>query len=304
MSDSTGAHPDFVQFYNPGDTVENIIIYNNQCINMEAQGLFGQNCRDFAVVNLLMEKDPPESYAISQMGQVWDHVLLWHVTTRDAGMALINDSLTNKSNFNVQDNLFQSFGCNGFTSLVGSTIAYNHFTTRFWNQPTPMGTNYTQGNPLFADTSDINDDYRISTSSPCYQSGVPLPGVPADMNGNLWHPTTPDRGCFSTYQVGIRNTGMAAVPAKVRLQVSANPLRLSAGGSVVIRLEQVQPQPAACAQIVDVAGTVVATLAGTPERTWNWAGKSDRGLMVTAGIYFVRVTTRAGVLTQKIVVMD
>jgi hypothetical protein len=221
-SDSTGAHPDFLQYYNPGDTVDNVILYNNRAIDMSTQGLFGANCRNMAVVNLLFEKDPANSYAISQMSQVWDHVLLWHTTFVDGGIILINDPVTAKANFSVLDNIFNSFGCDSVASLPNSIISNNHFTTLFWNQPLPMGSNCTQGNPQFIDTSDAVDDYRIKTTSPCCQTGIPVPGVPADLNGRLYDPVHPDRGCFSTFQSASINPRQASKFRGPSLSVCGN----------------------------------------------------------------------------------
>jgi hypothetical protein len=80
---STGAHPDFFQFYVTGGVVENIVVYNTKVLNMTAQGIFGGNgggtLRDVAFVNLVMERPAGSNY-LSQLTGSWEHILLWHVT--------------------------------------------------------------------------------------------------------------------------------------------------------------------------------------------------------------------------------
>ena len=190
----TEAHPDFLQFYNPGKIVENVIVYNNRGINLLAQGLFGQNCKDVAFVNLLLEKDPPDSPVTSQFGEVWEHILLWHVTTVDSGMLFTGD-LSAKKDWNIQNNVLASLHAGPEVSIQNSVIDHNHFAALVWNQTNgPMGINATVGDPKFV--SEADDDYRITTDSPAYRKGVPLPGVPADINGFLFDPIAPSLGAF------------------------------------------------------------------------------------------------------------
>lgn len=192
---STSAHPDFFQLYAPGGTVENIVIYNTHVTDMGAQGIFGGegNLRDVAFVNLLMEKDPPSSALTSQLSGNWEHVLLWHVTTMDSGFLIKTPS--SLKNFWVQNNVWHNFHSGATTSLPGSEISHNLFRNLVWNQPKPMGTDAIKGDPKFVDES--KDDYRLSSASPARGVGVPLPGVPADIKGKLYHATKPNLGAFA-----------------------------------------------------------------------------------------------------------
>jgi hypothetical protein len=71
-------------------------------------------------------------------------------------------------------------------------ISHNLFRNLVWNQPQPMGTSAVKGDPKFVDES--KDDYRLSSASPARHKGVPLPGVPADIEGQLYHASTPNLG--------------------------------------------------------------------------------------------------------------
>ncbi|HUI91464.1 MAG TPA: FlgD immunoglobulin-like domain containing protein [Chitinivibrionales bacterium] len=304
-SDSTGAHPDFVQFYNPGDTVDNVIVYNNKAVNMSTQGLFGADCRNFAVVNLLFEKDPDTSYAISQMSGVWDHVLLWHTTFVDGGIILIDDPVTAKSNYSALDNIFNTFGCDSVKTLPNSTIAYNHFDTLFWNQPVPMGTNFTKGNPEFVDTSDADDDYRIKTTSPCYQSGTPIPGVPADLNGNLWDPVHPDRGCYSTYQSGVKSGPKGSQMLKgPSMMIRRNSLLYGGHIELLANLDRSQPVKIL---IHDCQGRLVRTLysgwMGQGQHEIIWDGKNANGMPVSGRIFFAAMILQKGMVNAPVAVI-
>jgi len=171
------------------------VIYNTLVTDMGAQGIFGGegNLSDVAFVNLVMEKDPPDSALTSQLTGNWDHVLLWHVTTVDSGF-LLRD-LTNLTNFWVQNNVWHNFHAGATTSLTDSVIDHNLFRNLVWDQPEPMGTNAIQDDPLFVD--EALDNYRLSAESPAKGAGVPLPGVPADIEGNLFHALHPNLGAFA-----------------------------------------------------------------------------------------------------------
>jgi hypothetical protein len=303
---STGAHPDFWQCYCTDGVKENAILYNCRAYNMTAQGIFGCNAgcglQDVAFVNVLLEKDPPNSALTSQTGYM-QHVLVWHFTTVDQGWIFPND--TTVGQWNVKNCNFANFNAAAETTLLNSDIDYNHFGGLAWNQPKPMGAHATVGAQVFADTA--NDDYRVTSASPCYQSGIPLPGVPADIDGNLYHPSAPDRGCFSSYQVGIRpDKRYTAALTGAQLYISANPLRLGAGKNAVIRLELVRPQ-AVRAAVVDEHGSMVRVLTNGQcaggLHTWTWDGRGADGRPVTGNLFFVHITTATGNLVKPVLVL-
>lgn len=190
----TDAHPDFIQFYNPDGVTENVVVYNAAVYDMGAQGIFGGpgEIRDVAVVNLLMEKDPPDSALISQISGSWNHALFWHITTVDSGMLLREPE--GQSNFFIQNCLWDAISAGDAVTLPGFFIDHNHVTRLTWDQPGPMGTNATVGDPLFTD--ETGDDYTLQSGSPAAGTGTPLPGVPADLNGTWYDGQAPSIGAF------------------------------------------------------------------------------------------------------------
>jgi hypothetical protein len=192
----TSAHPDFVQFYNPDSTVENLIVYNARVTNMGAQGLFGGPgmMRDIAFVNLLMEKDPPESALISQFTGDWDHVLLWHITTVNSGM-LIRDKMLLKHVYVANNSLALLSGFDNATlSAAGWKIDHNQYASLSWNQSEPLGTSAIVAAQEFKD--EPNDDYRPAPGAPAVHAGIPQAGVPTDLDNRPYHPVTPSLGAF------------------------------------------------------------------------------------------------------------
>jgi len=194
-SGTTDAHPDFIQFYNPDSTVDNVILYNARVLNMGAQGIFGGEgaMRNIAFVNLLMEKDPPDSFLISQLTGDWDHLLMWHITTVDSGMMLREPE--NIRNAWVIDGIYATLSSGSATELPGWTIDHNRAAELTWEQTEPMGTSASVGDPVYMDVG--ADDYRLGAGSPAADAGIPLPGVPADADGVLYDRETPSLGAFS-----------------------------------------------------------------------------------------------------------
>ncbi len=192
---TTEAHPDFFQFYNPDSTVDNVVVYNAQVYDMGAQGIFGGPgaMRNVAFVNLLMEKDPADSAMISQITGDWDHVLLWHVTTVDAGFFLRETAQLR--NFFIQNCQFHTLHAGDATTLPTFTIERNHVADLVWDQPEPMGLHPSVGDPLFAD--EPADDYHLTASSPATNAGAPLPGVVVDVEGTPYDTENPSLGCFA-----------------------------------------------------------------------------------------------------------
>ncbi|MBU1240310.1 hypothetical protein KKF84_09720 [Myxococcota bacterium] len=195
-SGTTDAHPDFFQFYNPDALVDNVVVYNTLVYDMGAQGIFGGpgQMANVAFVNLLMEKDPADSALISQITGDWDHVLLWHVTTVDSGFFLRETAQL--SNFFIQNCVFSTLHAGDATELPTFTMEHNHVAGLVWDQPYPMGLYPSVGDPLYADES--ADDYHLTGESPAHHAGAPLPGVPADVEGTLYHTGTPSLGCFAS----------------------------------------------------------------------------------------------------------
>lgn len=216
---ATSAHPDFFQLYLPGETAENIVFYNVHSTDMGAQGIFGGDgiAKDLAFVNVLLEKDPASSSLASQNSGDWQHVLLWHVTIVDQHY-LFRGSAGGIVDYNIQNSVFhrlliENTGATTFPA-GNSTIDRNHIRELSHLQSQPMGTNATQGDPLFSDES--VDNYRLQRNSPAAASGVTLPGVPADIDGVLYAENTRDRGAFS-----MANTGDIAEAATVTARIAA-----------------------------------------------------------------------------------
>lgn len=190
---TTSAHPDFIQFYSPGNVMENIILYNVRAYNMAAQGLFGSDgdAEDVAFINLLLEATPGLSYR-SQLTGVWRHALLWNTTIVNQTFDF-RDS-TNIADFDVRNCLFNRFTTDNL-SHPSITIESNHTTSLAFDQTAPLGANATLGSPLFVDAA--NDDYRLDPASPAYETGAITPGVPADIDGVAYGPN-PNRGAYSS----------------------------------------------------------------------------------------------------------
>jgi len=202
----TGAHPDFIQLYNPGSVSENVILYNIRCLDMLAQGFFGGagTARDVAFVNIILEKDPPESNLRSQLGGAWEHVLFWNITEvdqtfdfRDTG-AIADVDVRNCvfDIFTLDDEQHPSIG-----------ISHAHSRTLNWNQTAPLGIDATLGEVMFVDVA--SDDYRLQVGSPAHGSGSLPPGVPADVDGFPYNPAAPNRGAYAASNPGAAGTGAA-----------------------------------------------------------------------------------------------
>jgi len=75
-------------------------------------------------------------------------------------------------------------------NTTGFTISHNHFIDTL----EPMGDDATAGDPQFVDPDRL--DYHVRASSPAAHSGLPLPCVPADIDGRPRDPRRPTRGCY------------------------------------------------------------------------------------------------------------
>ncbi len=199
----TKAHPDFLQFHNPNTLVENVILYNVRCYDMEAQGIFGGDgdIKDVAIVNLLLEKQPAQTQLVSQVNGNWQHILLWHIT-------LVNQSFSFREAsqmryWDVRNCIFSAFIAGAQNTLPAESRAQAvHVSQLTWQQKQPLGEGCTIGDPLFVNPA--GKDYRLKPESPAARSGVRAPGVPADIDGRPFDPERPDRGAFSSLNPGPR----------------------------------------------------------------------------------------------------
>jgi hypothetical protein len=210
------AHPDLIQFYNPGRIVDNVILYNIYSTNMISQGLFGGPAQNVAFVNLMLEKMADHdgtNYFLSQLSD-YNHLLIWHSTYRNLGEFLRGNKNT-FNNSNIQNNVFTSLFPDGNpapTTLPGLTVRHNHYRDLVWTQTNgPLGTKYTLGDPLFISESPVSGpyhapltyNYRLTPASPAYKTGVPMECVPADINGDPYDPVSPSPGAFSDEMVSV-----------------------------------------------------------------------------------------------------
>ncbi|WP_269538013.1 hypothetical protein [Cerasicoccus fimbriatus] len=193
------AHPDFIQFYNPNQAIENVIIYNVSAYDMSSQGFFGGgNTSDVAFVNILIEKDPVDKPYFSQVGGM-THVLFWNITMVDQIF-----------NFRGADSMDQIYVKNGaYTALAskvpekeGFFIDACHSSQKVFSMRKLLGVHATTGEMIFADVE--KDDYRQAPDSPAYGNGILPPGVPADMDGIPYDTTAPNRGAFAKKNPGGR----------------------------------------------------------------------------------------------------
>jgi|GEM_PF-977971 len=195
----TGAHPDFIQLYNPGRTSENVILYNIRCYDMEAQGFFGGDgaAEDIAFVNILLEKDPSDSPLRSQLTGSWNHVLFWNIVEIDQTLDLRDT--TDIKHVDVRNSVLAKFTSDN-ADHPSINISHVHSEVLNWNQTEPLGTEATIGDPLFVDES--VDDYRLTSESPASGTGALPPGVPADIDGYAFDPAAPNRGVFAKQNPG------------------------------------------------------------------------------------------------------
>jgi hypothetical protein len=199
----TKAHPDFIQFYNPNQLVENVILYNNRCYDMEAQGIFGGEgeIEDVAFVNLLLEKQPASSPVVSQVSGDWRHILLWHTTLVNQPFNFREASRMRQ--WDVRNCVFDAFSAGAKNLLPAESRAQAvHVSRLTWQQKEPLGEGATVGDPLFV--APLAKDYRLQPTSPCVGTGVRAPDVPADIDGHPFHSDHPDRGAFSASNPGRR----------------------------------------------------------------------------------------------------
>jgi PKD repeat protein len=210
MDYAPGAHPDLIQFYNPGTRVDNVILYNVYATNMMSQGLFGDTAQNVAFVNLMLEKVADKdgtNYMLSQLAD-FNHLLIWHSTFRNLGVFLRDDA-DHFPNSDIENNVFTTLLPDGNPApveLPSATVRHNHYRERVWTQTNgPLGTGYTEGDPLFVSEAPVSGpyhdpsayDYHLTPASPAYKTGVPMECVPADIRGIPYNPVNPSPGAFA-----------------------------------------------------------------------------------------------------------
>ena len=226
MDYAPGAHPDLIQFYNPGTRVDNVIVYNVYSTNMRSQGLFGGPADNVAFVNLMLEKVADSDGNNDMLSQLSDynHLLIWHSTFRNLGLFLRTPPFNNSD---LENNIFTTFYPDGNpapTSLPRLTARHNHLRTRIWTQTNgPLGTGYTEGDPFFVSEAPVSGpyhdpsayDYHLTLASPAYKTGVPMECVPADIRGIPHNPVNPSPGAFANGEETdlVPLPGMTAPPA-------------------------------------------------------------------------------------------
>jgi hypothetical protein len=290
----TGAHPDFFQCYCVDDTAENVIVYNTKAYNMTAQGIFGCNdqcfMQDAAIVNLLLEKDPPESYLMSQPGYQ-DHTLWWHITTADQGWLMRTPS--SLSHLDVRNCNFSAFSAGDVTTFADSYISHNHTGSLAWDQPAAIGLEATTGDQGFVDYD--NDDYRVTDQSPCYASGAPIPDLPADVDGVLYDTVSPNRGCFAKSNVSAARESRRAAAGKTGRTVR---WVYASGGEVM--LVGAGLADGTRLAVYDMAGRAVLKGAvGHGCETVGWEGTGTGRAVLAPGVYCVGIVSGSGDLHDR-----
>jgi len=185
---ATGAHPDFHQSYTTAPNfVENVILYNVRGYACHSQGLFGSRLRNSAFVNVLFERTT-DTVMYSQYSGPVHNVLFLHIN-------IINQNWNwRETNFDARDVKVRNSIFGGMQLINGAVagdldIDYNHFSG------SSMGTNVTTGSPGYVDPS--TRDYRLLADSPARATGTALQCVPADIDGDPFHASTPNRGCYA-----------------------------------------------------------------------------------------------------------
>jgi hypothetical protein len=297
---TTSAHPDFWQCYCTDGVKENCILYNAKGFDMNVQGIFGCSAgcglKDVAFVNVLIDKDPWDSYLTSQTGRM-EHILCYHMTT--VGIGWSHDEATEKT-WIVKNNNFSAFNLEGQTTLAGaSDISHNHVAGLAWNQPQPPGTDVTQGDQGFMDKA--GNDFRVKDTSPCYLSGTPLKGVPADIDGVLYNTTTPNRGCYAAgNDVALHYFSNTAHPVH-NIKIKTNPVILSQEGVLSVDFYIRKPE-----NVILKMYTIRGHESGTYAVRKNTAGSQlIRWLPegIKAGMYQLEVTIGQSASLYRVVVL-
>ena len=184
----TSAHPDWHQSYTGGDDkYKTCILYNCSGFDCLSQGFFGHNLKNSAFVNCIFHRPPGIGY--SQYSGHMVHVLWWHCTVPTQTW-LWRGTLHGEDCY-VQNGIFIKMEETGGGDTSGFTIDHNHYINP---GETPLGKDVTTGDPQFVDPARL--DFHVKSTSPAAHTAVPLPCVPADIDGKPRDPEHPTRGCY------------------------------------------------------------------------------------------------------------
>jgi len=277
----SGCHTDLIQFSSTSMNY-NVIMYNIRAFDF-AQGIFSSMYRNVAYVNMLFESRIHDSKFSGSI----DHMLAWNITSKQS----FNITGQNNTNFFIQNNILKQFKERWTDWQPTSTASHNHHIETVSSTVT-TDQNRTTGSAHFVDESKTYqyNDYRIKPSSPAYKTGIPLPGVPADIDGVLYDPVNPNRGCFAAANTGnpivtgLSKQKFLQMPA---LSIYPNPMVDMAHFNI-----QTKTSPRDVStffRIYDNAGRVINTIETRYTASLQWNGTDQSGVEVQPGIYFYQI---------------
>jgi hypothetical protein len=211
VSGASEVHSDFVQWYHDNEFSENFIFYNVRSYDSgEVQGIYHddpggtEQFNNIAIVNLHIDRID----GVEGTGQ-WtnlhtDHFLLWHVTHDNLPFAINTPHVTNLSVRGCAWDKLTMSPANA--ELYEASFFDNHFVdTTTWHS-FAGGTNYTTGNPMWANPAENN--YRPGENSPLLDRVNPILAT-SDATGEPRHPPA-SAGAFD-----IKNDTLAPCVADI-----------------------------------------------------------------------------------------
>ncbi len=153
-----GVHPDVIQVIQ--DT-RNMIVYGLQAYDFSAQLAIGGGnayAENIALVNVVLSQkwdDPQIFWMPGNSNGVYNHILLWHITTRQMGFYVNQGGGSNVSIRNCMFDEYVISNPNLFpldnATFPGIIADHNHFTG-----VNTFGTNVTSGPIVYTDTINLN----------------------------------------------------------------------------------------------------------------------------------------------------